>query len=110
MDQCVIYSGQIQKVLPFLHSWGASNGNVQYGVCCACPAIFTPAPLFCCLRALVRPPTDIQGWGVSPRGAGYLFGGDVVDEVFYTHIRTLFPALPARARTFFSRGPAACER
>ena len=23
-------------------------------------------------------PEDIEGWGVSPRGAGYLFGGDVV--------------------------------
>lgn len=23
-------------------------------------------------------PEDIQGWGVSPRGAGFLFGGDVV--------------------------------
>ncbi|XP_017133577.1 serine/threonine-protein phosphatase 4 catalytic subunit-like [Drosophila elegans] len=25
-------------------------------------------------------PEDQVGWGVSPRGAGYLFGGDVVDE------------------------------
>ncbi|KAG5652155.1 hypothetical protein H0H81_006100 [Sphagnurus paluster] len=25
----------------------------------------------------VAPPTDIQGWGVSPRGAGYLFGADI---------------------------------
>lgn len=23
-------------------------------------------------------PEDIEGWGISPRGAGYLFGGDVV--------------------------------
>jgi serine/threonine-protein phosphatase 4 catalytic subunit len=23
-------------------------------------------------------PDDIPGWGLSPRGAGYLFGGDVV--------------------------------
>ena len=22
---------------------------------------------------------EIEGWGLSPRGAGYLFGGDVVD-------------------------------
>ena len=22
-------------------------------------------------------PEDIKGWGLSPRGAGYLFGGDV---------------------------------
>ena len=26
-------------------------------------------------------PDDIEGWGLSPRGAGYLFGGDVVREV-----------------------------
>ena len=22
-------------------------------------------------------PEDIEGWGLSPRGAGYLFGGDI---------------------------------
>jgi len=26
-------------------------------------------------------PEDINGWSMSPRGAGYLFGGDIV-EVF----------------------------
>jgi serine/threonine-protein phosphatase 4 catalytic subunit len=26
-------------------------------------------------------PENIEGWGLSPRGAGYLFGGDVVREV-----------------------------
>lgn len=26
-------------------------------------------------------PEDIDGWGISPRGAGYLFGGDVVQQV-----------------------------
>ena len=25
-------------------------------------------------------PDDIDGWGLSPRGAGYLFGGDVVQR------------------------------
>jgi serine/threonine-protein phosphatase 4 catalytic subunit len=25
-------------------------------------------------------PEDIEGWALSPRGAGYLFGGDVVSE------------------------------
>lgn len=25
-------------------------------------------------------PDDVQGWGVSPRGAGYLFGSDVVTK------------------------------
>ena len=24
---------------------------------------------------------DIEGWGISPRGAGYLFGSDVVQQV-----------------------------
>jgi len=28
--------------------------------------------LLCCV--------DTQGWGVSPRGAGYLFGSDVVQQ------------------------------
>lgn len=28
---------------------------------------------------------DIEGWAVSPRGAGYLFGGDVVDEFNHTN-------------------------
>lgn len=28
---------------------------------------------------------DIEGWGISPRGAGYLFGSDVVQQVpFYS--------------------------
>lgn len=25
-------------------------------------------------------PEEIDGWGLSPRGAGYLFGGDVVEK------------------------------
>lgn len=25
-------------------------------------------------------PEDIEGWGLSPRGAGYLFGSDVVNK------------------------------
>ena len=36
----------------------------------------------CCLNTLAmltsNSPTDIEGWGLSPRGAGYLFGVDVV--------------------------------
>lgn len=32
-------------------------------------------------------PEDIEGWGQSPRGAGYLFGGDVVKKVIaYTFL------------------------
>jgi len=30
-------------------------------------------------------PDDIENWAVSPRGAGWLFGGSVVKEVS-THI------------------------
>ncbi|GBG29859.1 Serine/threonine-protein phosphatase 4 catalytic subunit [Hondaea fermentalgiana] len=30
-------------------------------------------------------PEDIDGWGLSPRGAGYLFGKDVVDKFNHTN-------------------------
>ena len=30
-------------------------------------------------------PDDIDGWGISPRGAGYLFGGDVVEKFNHTN-------------------------
>ena len=30
-------------------------------------------------------PEDMDGWGLSPRGAGYLFGGDVVEKVYTEH-------------------------
>lgn len=29
--------------------------------------------------------TDIEGWGLSPRGAGYLFGGDVSNQFIHTN-------------------------
>ena len=31
------------------------------------------------------PEESVEGWGVSPRGAGYLFGGDVVDKFNHTN-------------------------
>ena len=31
---------------------------------------------------------DIQGWGVSPRGAGFLFGQDVVTQVRGNSLRS----------------------
>jgi serine/threonine-protein phosphatase 4 catalytic subunit len=31
------------------------------------------------------PEDGIEGWGLSPRGAGYLFGGNVVDQFNYTN-------------------------
>jgi len=30
-------------------------------------------------------PEDIEGWGLSPRGAGYLFGGNVVKQFNHTN-------------------------
>jgi serine/threonine-protein phosphatase 4 catalytic subunit len=31
-------------------------------------------------------PDDIAGWGLSPRGAGYLFGGDVAAAVLFSFL------------------------
>lgn len=33
--------------------------------------------VFCFLFAYA----DIEGWAISPRGAGFLFGGDIMDKV-----------------------------
>jgi serine/threonine-protein phosphatase 4 catalytic subunit len=45
--------------------------------------------LFFCLAPLCLPyPTflpDIDGWGVSPRGAGFLFGADIVAQFNHTN-------------------------
>lgn len=45
-------------------------------------------------------PEDIEGWGLSPRGAGYLFGGDVVQ----TFNRTNNIDLIARAHQLVMEG------
>ena len=45
-------------------------------------------------------PEDIRGWGLSPRGAGYLFGGDVVD--MFVHANNL--SLIARAHQLVMEG------
>jgi serine/threonine-protein phosphatase 4 catalytic subunit len=39
--------------------------------------------VFCDL--LWSDPDEIQGWGMSPRGAGFLFGGDVVDTFCHSN-------------------------
>lgn len=45
-------------------------------------------------------PEEITGWGLSPRGAGYLFGGDVVDK--FNETNNL--ALIARAHQLVMEG------
>lgn len=52
--RCVIYCGQIQTVRSHLRD--------------AVPVLMLKS----------AHPADVEGWGVSPRGAGYLFGQDVV--------------------------------
>lgn len=29
--------------------------------------------------------TDIEGWGISPRGAGFLFGGDITKKFMHNN-------------------------
>ncbi|CAG8509152.1 7413_t:CDS:10 [Acaulospora morrowiae] len=41
--------------------------------------------MFICLRILPLNPDEIEGWGLSPRGAGYLFGGDIVAQFIHTN-------------------------
>eukprot|EP01091_Cochliopodium_minus_P017247 TRINITY_DN66_c0_g1_i1.p1 TRINITY_DN66_c0_g1~~TRINITY_DN66_c0_g1_i1.p1 ORF type:complete len:306 (+),score=83.51 TRINITY_DN66_c0_g1_i1:95-1012(+) len=45
-------------------------------------------------------PEDIEGWGLSPRGAGYLFGGDIVNQ--FNQINGL--SLIARAHQLVMEG------
>lgn len=49
-------------------------------------------------RSLFPVTTDIEGWGLSPRGAGYLFGADVVKQ--FVHANNL--DLIARAHQLVS--------
>lgn len=35
----------------------------------------------CANQTFLMSLAEIDGWGLSPRGAGFLFGGDVVDQV-----------------------------
>jgi serine/threonine-protein phosphatase 4 catalytic subunit len=45
-------------------------------------------------------PDEMTGWGLSPRGAGYLFGGDVVDQFLTTNQLTMI----ARAHQLVMEG------
>ena len=45
-------------------------------------------------------PDDIKGWGLSPRGAGYLFGGEIVRS--FNHLNNI--SLIARAHQLVMEG------
>jgi hypothetical protein len=45
-------------------------------------------------------PDEIEGWGLSPRGAGFLFGGDIVKQ--FNHLNGL--SLVARAHQLVMEG------
>jgi hypothetical protein len=62
-DQCVIYYGQIRLVRP------PSVSEVQSSLDLSAALDNKESELI----------SDIQGWGMSPRGAGFLFGTDVVE-------------------------------
>lgn len=71
---CAIYSGVIQMVRPSTPP----------------PHTLSPLTIF----------TEIDGWGLSPRGAGFLFGGDIVKH--FNHINNL--SLIARAHQLVMEG------
>merc|ERR1719238_2029206 len=52
--------------------------DASSSACCSRPSSKPQRLLPCDL--MWSDPEDIDGWGLSPRGAGYLFGGDVVDK------------------------------
>lgn len=73
----------------FRARFAQSTGNKKYRTMVRCATYYGPiqtvrAPhsvLSCAyFRSLAISSPDIQGWGMSPRGAGYLFGGDVVSQ------------------------------
>ena len=39
-----------------------------------------------CADLVWSDPEDIAGWAISPRGAGYLFGGSVAQEVCFSNV------------------------
>ena len=70
------------------------------------PAIHAPSTFptsihsLTCFFPLLHPFSDIHGWGLSPRGAGFLFGGDAVR----TFCRTNDIDLIARAHQLAMEG------
>ncbi len=67
MDPCVTYCGLTQKV---------SEANVMYNIKERPFNMLLITKMVCFIFLSV----DTTGWGVSPRGAGYLFGSDVVAQ------------------------------
>jgi diadenosine tetraphosphatase ApaH/serine/threonine PP2A family protein phosphatase len=47
------------------------------------PMVSSPSSSLWAISLLVGP--DISGWGLSPRGAGYLFGGDITQQFAYNN-------------------------
>jgi len=47
--------------------------------------VWIPLVLSHVLPSLSHFPKDIQGWGLSPRGAGFLFGADITKHFAYNN-------------------------
>lgn len=77
MDPCVIFSGQILKVtlsLPSKQIFPPSLSLTNHS------HSLTNSDIVSSLNS-TNCSTDIDDWGVSPRGAGFLFGSEVVAQV-----------------------------
>ena len=53
-------------------------------------------------------PEDIEGWGLSPRGAGYLFGGDICSQFNQANKASAATRCESVALTHGRRGLGRC--